>query len=257
MKDPQDPPRLIDGEDGSQRLRDLVRECRNDVASPDDVKQLESSLAPLIWAPIAPPAAPPNAAGPGAATGSAGTASTTAATSGVAVKVAAAVAIAAGVAGGGLWLAKSTSPAGGGRSTTVEQATNPTAATPDNVPPSPPNEPAAPTDDQASAPKSTHDATGRSAPLDRGEAAAESESDLLGRAQAALRTDPSKALALAAEHRRKFPKGVLVQEREVLSIEALERLGRHQEAVARANSFLRSFPGSAHRSKVNAVIGRE
>jgi hypothetical protein len=49
---------------------------------------------------------------------------------------------------------------------------------------------------------------------------------------------------------------VLVQEREVLSIEALERLGRHKEAVSRADGFLHSFPGSAHRSKVNAVIGR-
>ena len=88
MTNPQDPPRLVDTEEGSDRLRSLVRECRDDIATPGDVKQLESKLMPLIWL-------PPTAAGPGATAASgSGAASTTAATtSGVALKTGAAIAI--------------------------------------------------------------------------------------------------------------------------------------------------------------------
>jgi hypothetical protein len=250
MTNPQDPPRLVDTEEGSDRLRNLVRECKNDVATPEDVKRLESRLVPLIWL-------PPTAAGPGATatSGSGATSATAATTSGAALKTGAAIAIAAALAGGGLWLSKSTSqpvvrtPAAAEERTSgpsaVEQA--PTVEAPAAVP--------SEVDDQT--PPATNP-PGRSAAPERqpSEVVGESESDLLGRAQAALRADANRALSLAAEHRRKFPNGVLVQEREVLSIEALERLGRHKEAVSRAEGFLRSFPGSAHRSKVNAVIGR-
>jgi hypothetical protein len=254
MTDPQDPPRLIDGEGGPERLRHLVRECRSDVATTDDVKQLESRLAPLIWAPVVPPT-PTN--GPGATSGAAGAASTTTAT-GAGIKVGAAVAIAVGMVGGGLWLSKSTAPAGGESQPSVERATKTDDSTSKNLPPATQGESAAPSDDERAAP-GTPETAGRSATVERErvQAATESESDLLGRAQAVLHADPNKALGLAAEHRRKFPTGTLAQEREVLAIEALERLGRHKEAVLRANSFLRSFPGSAHRSKVNAVIGKE
>jgi hypothetical protein len=255
MKDPQDPPRLVDAEGGSDRLRSLLEECRNDVATPDDVKRLESRLMPLIWL-------PPVAAGPGAtaASGSGATSTTAATTSGVALKAGAAIVIAAGLAGGGFWLSKSTSQSNDAHSPASTE-TRKSAPAEVETPPTP-EPPTAPGEvDEQTPPKAapTTNAPGRSSALDRersepGESV--SESDLLGRAQAALRTDPNRALGLAAEHRRKFPNGVLVQEREVLSIEALERLGRHKEAVARADGFLRSFPGSAHRSKVNAVIGR-
>jgi hypothetical protein len=255
MNDPQDPPRLIDTDEGSDRLRDLIRECRNDAATSEEVKRLESKLMPLIWL-------PPTAAGPTAsATSGSGAASTTAATtSGVALKTGAAIAIAAAVAGGGLWLSRSaTEPA-------IERKSTPAQEQPKVAEQAPaveaPSSPAAPSevDDQTpptNAPTTNSPARSNVVGRERSEAIeAVSESDLLGRAQAALRADPNRALALAAEHRRKFPNGVLVQEREVLTIEALERLGRHKEAVARADGFLRSFPGSAHRSKVNAVIGR-
>lgn len=254
MTNPQDPPRLLDTEEGSERLRDLVRECRDDVATPGEIKRLESRLVPLIWL-------PPTAAGPGATAGSgSGAASTTAATtSGVAIKTGAAIAIAVGLAGGGLWLSKSTSQSAGGTAPTAEQRQNaPTAVEQSPASEAPAAAPSEP--DEQAPPKAapTTSLPGRSPAAERqpSEATGESESDLLGRAQAALRADPNRALSLAAEHRRKFPNGVLAQEREVLSIEALERLGRHKEAVSRAEGFLRSFPGSAHRSKVNAVIGR-
>jgi hypothetical protein len=254
MTNPQDPPRLVDTEEGSDRLRDLVRECRDDVATPDDVKRMESRLVPLIWL-------PPTAAGPGAtATSGSGATSTTAATSsGAALKTGAAIAIAVGLAGGGLWLSKSApQPVVHTPAATEERQSAPTAVEQAPTVEAPATAPSDVDDQTPPRGVPTTNLPGSSTAIERqpGEATGESESDLLGRAQAALRADPNRALSLAAEHRRKFPNGVLVQEREVLSIEALERLGRHKEAVSRADTFLRSFPGSAHRSKVNAVIGR-
>jgi hypothetical protein len=80
------------------------------------------------------------------------------------------------------------------------------------------------------------------------------EADLLGSAQRALATSPGRALSLAGEHARRFPGGLLSQEREVLAIEALSRLGRTAEAKARAQRFLRTFPRSAHRTKVLNLV---
>jgi hypothetical protein len=84
-----------------------------------------------------------------------------------------------------------------------------------------------------------------------------SEADLLGDAQAALAGDPARALMLAEKHRHQFPHGVLVQEREVIAIAALSRLGRVSQAQARADAFFKAFPGSAYRSKVeNSVTAK-
>jgi hypothetical protein len=83
---------------------------------------------------------------------------------------------------------------------------------------------------------------------------ATTEADLLGQAQAALAGDPRRALSLAESHQQRFPHGVLVQEREVIAIEALERLGRKSAAQARAARFLRVFPTSAHRSKIESIV---
>lgn len=254
MNDPQDPPRLVDDAAGSARLRALLEEGRRDVGTTDDVRQLESRLVPLIWPPM-PPTATPDSTGAGASGAAAG--AKAAAGSGIGVK-AGLVAIAVGLAGGGLWLAKTKAPARVEPPATTAAADNksPNDMPAGNQAAAPPPEEAAPT---PGAPEAIAPELPASGAKERNTPAAEraSESDLLGRAHAALRTDPARALALADEHRKTFPNGILAQEREVLSIEALERLGRHKEAVARADRFLRNFPGSAHRSKVNAVIGRE
>jgi hypothetical protein len=44
---------------------------------------------------------------------------------------------------------------------------------------------------------------------------------------------------------------VLAQEREVIAIEALKRLGRSDEAARRAADFARRYPGSAYRKKLD------
>lgn len=73
-----------------------------------------------------------------------------------------------------------------------------------------------------------------------------SDVELLQQARALLGTSPSEALALAREHGARFPSSAFAQEREMIAITALVRLGRHQEAQARAEHFRRTYPTSAH-----------
>jgi hypothetical protein len=77
---------------------------------------------------------------------------------------------------------------------------------------------------------------------------------LLRQARAALGSNPSRALALCADHARMFSGGVLGQEREVIAIEALLRAGRAAEARERGRRFGESFPGSAHARRVASLL---
>jgi len=83
---------------------------------------------------------------------------------------------------------------------------------------------------------------------------AEAETRLLHRAQDELGGSPARALSTCQEHLRRFPRGILAQEREVLAIDALVRLGRRGEATGRAESFARSFPSSSHRRRIEALL---
>jgi hypothetical protein len=58
--------------------------------------------------------------------------------------------------------------------------------------------------------------------------------------------DPDAALRLTAEHARRFPRGVLAPEREVLAIEALRALGATREADERLRRFRATYPDSLH-----------
>ncbi|AKU94792.1 hypothetical protein AKJ09_01456 [Labilithrix luteola] len=83
----------------------------------------------------------------------------------------------------------------------------------------------------------------------------ELEFAIVQRAQAALTTDPTRALAIAEEHARTYPAGELVQEREVVAVEALARLGRSSEAKSRANALLRRFPRTPYVPRLERAIG--
>jgi hypothetical protein len=83
----------------------------------------------------------------------------------------------------------------------------------------------------------------------------ESELALLDRARTHLGTDPAGAMRALDEHRARFPNGTFAQEREVLAIETLVRLGRRQEARTRADAFGRAFPTSAHRRRIAVLLG--
>jgi hypothetical protein len=83
----------------------------------------------------------------------------------------------------------------------------------------------------------------------------ESELALLDRARTRVGSDPAGAMRALDEHRARFPNGTFAQEREVLAIETLVRLGRRQEAKARADAFGRAFPTSAHRRRIAVLLG--
>jgi hypothetical protein len=79
-----------------------------------------------------------------------------------------------------------------------------------------------------------------------GESASVQEIDLLRSARANLTSRPREAYRLAELHRREFPTGVFVQERDALAIEALLRAGELKEARALAEKFVERYPGSPH-----------
>lgn len=83
-----------------------------------------------------------------------------------------------------------------------------------------------------------------------------SEGLLLLRARAALVRDPAACLALAEQHRERFPDGAMTEEREVLAIEALAALDRSAEAQARAARFGARFVGSPYARRVATAIAR-
>jgi hypothetical protein len=88
-----------------------------------------------------------------------------------------------------------------------------------------------------------------------GEVVVETEVSLLEEAQATSRGDPQGALDLTDRDVLRFPNGALAQEREVIAIDALTRLGRMEDARARARQFFQAFPGSAHGPRVAALVG--
>jgi hypothetical protein len=63
---------------------------------------------------------------------------------------------------------------------------------------------------------------------------------------------PEEALRGLEAARAELGEGVLAQEREALTIEALARTGRTDLAAARASSFLKSHPDSPHAATVSA-----
>ncbi|MDF2696071.1 MAG: hypothetical protein K0S65_4454 [Labilithrix sp.] len=89
----------------------------------------------------------------------------------------------------------------------------------------------------------------------RPKARADDEFALIRSAEAALESSPSRALASAEEHARSFPSGQFVQEREVIAVEALTRLGRTDEAKLRANALLLRFPRAPYVSRLERALG--
>ena len=80
------------------------------------------------------------------------------------------------------------------------------------------------------------------------------ETTLIRDARQALRGgDAARALHLLEACRRQFPAGVLQQERERLTIEALVKAGRSAEASTRAAQFLRRYPDSPHAGDIRAL----
>ena len=76
------------------------------------------------------------------------------------------------------------------------------------------------------------------------------ETRILRGARARLRTGAvDDATALLAEHRQRFPRGMLVELRAALEIDAQCRLGRSARARALASAFERTYPSSPYRAR--------
>jgi hypothetical protein len=85
----------------------------------------------------------------------------------------------------------------------------------------------------------------RAAPTPHANGALAAEGALLDAARSAIeREDGAAALAATSEHERRFPDGLLVQEREAMAVRALLLVGRADEARARAAKFQARFPDS-------------
>jgi outer membrane protein assembly factor BamD (BamD/ComL family) len=71
-----------------------------------------------------------------------------------------------------------------------------------------------------------------------------------------LERDPSQALAISEQHRRAYPNGGFSQERELIAITALVKLGRGDEARSRAERFRQNYPRSAYTERLDRLMPR-
>ena len=188
--------------------------------------------------------------GVGAAAGAASlnTASTApaspAAASGIVAKIAAAV-VAMGVAGAGVYLAlrPGAQPAGPPPAASVAAVPAPPVdRTPESAPSAVPQaEPAEKSEPVAS-----------SRPADK----LAEEVAILSKASAELHSGrPAAALKVLDEHRRKFPRGALGQERTSARIQALCALGRTKEAQSELARLARTAPNSPHVARARKACG--
>lgn len=83
------------------------------------------------------------------------------------------------------------------------------------------------------------------------------EAQSLERVRARVAADPAGALRSLAEHHQRFPRAQLAAEREYLTIDALKRLGRREEARARAQAFLARYPSSPYTAEVGRSAQEE
>ena len=77
---------------------------------------------------------------------------------------------------------------------------------------------------------------------------------LLERANRALTMSPALALSLIEEHEHRFPSSPMDQERELIAVTALVRLGRVADARQLAEHFAQRHPGSAYVGRIQSIL---
>lgn len=85
---------------------------------------------------------------------------------------------------------------------------------------------------------------------------ADEELALLGKAQRALPKDPELALSFVRDHERRYPDGLLEQEREAVAVSALWQVGRRDEARQRAERFAEEHPRSTYISRMRRILAQ-
>lgn len=87
-------------------------------------------------------------------------------------------------------------------------------------------------------------------------ASTDSESELMRRAHAAYaERNFGSALRLVGEHAKKFPRGVLSEEREALRVRSLAAAGQTADARRAAIAFAQRFPRSVLLARIQAFAG--
>jgi hypothetical protein len=248
MSSEQDPLRLSELAGGSPELRGLFQSAREDVPSVTKLEGLWARLEPLAGPTSGTSPVPPAAPAPPVVTPS----------SAGAGKVLAIVA-AVGAAGVVAYFLSRPAPVAPPEPQKPTSAVAPSlAAAPAPLTeqvPAPSEAQSAPTNTVA--PTSAEPRGTQSPPSSKGTSKdASAEAALLERAREAISSDPKRALALTREHARRFPKGILTQEREVIAIDALKRLGKGSEAESRANQFKKTYPGSAHQHGLDSATNQ-
>jgi hypothetical protein len=76
------------------------------------------------------------------------------------------------------------------------------------------------------------------------------------RIRALLETNPRAAYRLAQRSEQEFPRGVLSEERQALSVIALSKSGAADAAQRKARAFFSRYPQSPMRELVEAALGR-
>lgn len=253
-----EPVRLREG--GSPFLKKALMSARSETPDETRAAALEARILPLLLPPV-PPAPPPGTpAVPklGAGAGTAGSAAKGLSLVKGSVLAIAAAALLAGAGAGAIYVTQVAAPP----STTGVPMTGSGVVPSAMSPVSPSASSSGPGLGLVPMPSSTpsavasHKATSLAPSASAHEVAdPDLEAPLLRSAQDALRGNPGEALAKAQEHAKKYPRGLLVQEREVIAIEALLKLGRRDEAVGRSVRFSKSFPGSTHQRRIDALLG--
>jgi hypothetical protein len=251
-----DPKRLFEADsEAPDALRGLLIQARGLEPTARQTARLAARLGPLLGAGIGGDTTGfTSGSGAAAAAGAAAGGSSLAGLSG-GMKLAAVLAVAGGLAGGAVWLQSSEPEPAPVEIPGTERTSVPVAPVPERAPT--PSEAALA--DQAP-PAALEQEPAARAPRAR-ELAAQpsvaahkaSEAELLERARAALKAEPGAALGLTRDHAQRFPGGVLAQEREIIAIEALSRLGRASEAAARASAFKKRYPDSPHQRKLETL----
>ncbi len=80
------------------------------------------------------------------------------------------------------------------------------------------------------------------------------ETELIEAARETVTAEPARTLELLEQHRRETPDGQLSPEREFLSVAALCRLGRIEEASQRAAALDRRSPVSAYATRARGLV---
>jgi hypothetical protein len=112
-----------------------------------------------------------------------------------------------------------------------------------------------PTPAEAPAAVSPARPTGRGrGPAPTGVDALRAEATLLESARALLESRPRAALRATREHVLAHPMGQLESEREMIAIEALQRLGRARAAERRARALLRAHPTGIYADRVRRLL---